>query len=371
MVIRLQDYSAGHKVVSLALTEQGAQELENRQLEYVAKQEQGYFLEPEGIRLDIPEKEQEKLAQCHDRDVFQIYRDGQMFRFYDASSADNAFMMLAHCNSNCIMCPATDAMREENDRIADEDLLELVKHIPKDANHITITGGEPFLYGEQIFELFHAFRLKGGLTNYQLLTNGRALSYQPYALRFHETAPERMVIGIPLHGYDAASHDAITRSPGGFEQTRQGIHNLLQFGHRVELRMVVSGLNAANITKIAQLIINEFPDCLRVEIMGLEMLGNAAKYQDRVWIPYREAFLASKDAVDLLIRHGIEVELYNFPLCAIDREYWHIAVKSISTYKVRFMPACDQCRVKDACGGFFAGTIRLAGKDARPVTGNA
>lgn len=93
--------------------------------------------------------------------------------------------------------------------------------------------------------------------------------------------------------------------------------------------------------------------------------------EEAVWIPYREAFLASKGAINLLVEHAIQVGLYNFPLCAIDEEYRYIAYKSITDYKVRYADACSNCAVRDACGGIFAGTIRLAGKDVAPVREDA
>ena len=239
--------------------------------------------------------------------------------------------------------------------------------MPSDARHITITGGEPFLVGNRIFEIFLAFKEKCHSTSFLLLTNGRALSYEPFIRKFHETAPSKIIIGIPLHGYDAASHDAITRSPGGFEQTIRGIKNLINFGHRVEIRMVVSKLNYQNITRICELIVDQFPDVYRVKVMGLEMLGNAAVNQKDVWIPYNEAFEASKEGIDLLIRNSIQVGLYNFPLCAVEADYHSIAAKSITGYKVRYADECEKCFIKDACGGIFAGTIRLAKYDVKPV----
>ena len=101
--------------------------------------------------------------------------------------------------------------------------------------------------------------------------------------------------------------------------------------------------------------------------MGLEMLWNAASNQNDVWIPYDQAFKASKEGIDLLIRNSIQVGLYNFPLCAVDDAYHSIASKSITGYKVRYADECEKCLIKDACGGIFAGTIRLAKYDVKPV----
>ena len=63
--------------------------------------------------------------------------------------------------------------------------------------------------------------------------------------------------------------------------------------------------------------------------MGLELMGNAAKNMKDVWLPYNVMFEKAEKAIRLLIKHGIDVQLYNFPLCSVKREYWDICSKSI------------------------------------------
>ena len=368
MIIRLNDYKLGNKVASLAMDEETFRHLALKQLNIIYLVECKLFFFPDNQWLSLTEHQATLFKQCDNYDVFQINSIGHAYKYYDNESSDNAFMLTDQCNSNCIMCPATDNMRRRKNTINVDEVLEIIRHMPSDARHITITGGEPFLVGKRFFEILLAFKEKCYHTSFLLLTNGRALSYEPYIRKFHETAPNKIIIGIPLHGYDAISHDTITRSPGGFEQTVRGIRNLLNFGHKVEIRLVVSKLNYRNITRICELIAGKFPDVYRVKVMGLEMLGNAAVNQNDVWIPYREAFSASKEGIDLLIRNSIQVGLYNFPLCAVDDEYHEIAAKSITGYKVRYADECEKCFIKDACGGIFAGTIRLAKYDVKPVT---
>jgi His-Xaa-Ser system radical SAM maturase HxsC len=368
VIVRLDNYTFGRKIASLALTEEAAHHLSCEHTPFMYLQTKTLTFFPGGETVELGEFGAKQLSQCDDYDVFQIDELGRAYQCYDNESGDNVIMLTARCNSNCIMCPAIDKLRKTDTTPTVDEYLEIIRHIPTDARHITITGGEPFLVGERIFEVFGALKDKLHQTQFLLLTNGRALSYDPFIEQFNRTIPENTIIGIPLHGYNAETHDRITRSPGGFEQTICGIKNLLRYRHSVELRMVVGRLNCDSILKIAELIASELSGVFRVEIMGLEMMGNAAIHQDQVWLPYRDAFQASKEAIDLLIHNGITVGLYNFPLCAVDREYHHIAAKSISGYKIRYAEACERCQIKDACGGIFAGTIRLAGQDVRPVS---
>ena len=367
VIIRLDNYKLGNKIASLALNEEAFQNLTQKHLNTIYLENKDLFFYPEKQILPLTEKQADMFKQCDSYDVFQINELGQAYKYYDNENGDNVYMLTEACNSNCIMCPATERMRRNKQAAAVDDILQIIRHMPSDAKHITITGGEPFLIGERIFEILAAFKEKCQRTHFLLLTNGRALSYEPFIRKFHETAPNRILVGIPLHGYNSHTHDEITRSPGGFEQTVQGIKNLLNFGHKVEIRIVVSKLNYKNITAICDLISEEFKHVHRVEIMGLEMLGNAAINQADVWIPYKEAFAASREGINTLVNNSIEVGLYNFPLCSVDENYHSLSAKSITSYKVRYADECDRCMIRDACGGIFAGTIRLAKQDIKPV----
>lgn len=367
MTIIIPEYRLGIKTVLLVLTQELADQLHNSNFNYIFPHENKLFLYPDNVEFEIGEHEVNRLKDCNEMDIFQIGMEGKMVQFLNLKSDDAVFMLTSHCNSNCIMCPATDSQRQINDGIKIEEYKEIVRYMSQYTEHITITGGEPFLVGDEIFELLNTMKQHFIDTRFLVLTNGRALAFKTYIEQFNESKPKLLMVGIPLHGYDSATHDKITRSPGGFKQTLLGIKNLLKTNNLVEIRIVVSKLNYKYITKIAQLIVNEIPDIYRVVIMGLEMLGNAAVNKEEVWIPYREAFQASKEAIDLLVGNSIAVALYNFPLCSIDKEYRLIAHKSISDYKVKYVEQCDRCKLKDACGGIFQGTMRLAGDEVIPV----
>jgi His-Xaa-Ser system radical SAM maturase HxsC len=222
--------------------------------------------------------------------------------------------------------------------------------------HVTVTGGEPFLMGREIFSLLAFLKSYFVRTSFLLLTNGRAFALPGYCEAFMENAPGGMTVGIPLHGHAASLHDGITQAPGSFEQTMLGLRKLLRQGARIELRVVVSKLNAGHIGDIAELICGELPGVACVKVIGLEMLGSAAKHEQQVWLRYSQAFQAAKKAVATLVASQIDVGLYNFPLCAVEPACWPLCEKSISDYKVRYATACDACAQKDACGGVFAGT---------------
>lgn len=309
--------------------------------------------------FNLNQEEQSVFAGYQDDDVLEINEQGVIYDRYTHGLDDCTIYISSCCNSNCIMCPISESERAHDAITPLPELLNFARYIPPAVEHVTITGGEPFLLGQDLFQLLNYLREHLPATRFQLLTNGRVFADRDYAERFAATSPRYMTLGIPIHGSDAERHDTITQSEGSFHQTVLGIRHLLRYGERIEVRFVVSRLNADDITAMAQMIIRDIPDVSSVKIMGLEMLGNAATHQDQVWIGYREAFAASEKAAVLLMQNGIDVEFYNFPLCMVDSQYWGIYRRSISEYKIRYKDECSGCIEKSNCGGFFAGTIRL------------
>lgn len=368
MLARLPEFESGRLLAAVAHTQEVADKYLKRGQRVLLLQGGEGRLIPGGFSFDLASCENpEKLAGLCDYDVVEVDEGGFIRTFYRNSTPDNAIVPTGKCNSNCLMCPSSDYARRMASVESLDYLLELVSYFPEDAPHITVTGGEPFLMGRGIFKLFECMRDHFTCTEFLTLTNGRALSLRSFRDELERTIPRGMQFGIPIHGSSAETHDAVTRATGSFEQTVAGVKGLLSRRVGVELRIVVSRLNMHDVDAIAELVTREMPGVSSVKIIGLEMLGNAWRNRERVWITYDEAFEASRNAIARLMEAGVDVRLYNFPLCAVPREYWHICAKSITDYKVRFPAECEGCAVADACCGLFAGSYRHAKSHIRPV----
>lgn len=367
MIITIPGYCLGYRIASLAKCDDVGNNLLIQKLDVLKLSENALTLMPQNTLVSDDAEVLYKFNCCDDYDVFEISEGGQAYQYYSNESEDNSFLITGKCNSNCIMCPATENMRRKGRTSSIDNLLKIVNHIPSDVMHLTITGGEPFLVGTDIFTLFEAMKNKFVYTGFLLLTNGRVFAKAEYCLRLAESLPQQTVIGIPLHGYDPQSHDTVTQTQDSFLQTTVGLKNLLALGMNIELRVVISNITAPYLEKIAKLIIHEFYGIKSVKFIGLEMLGNAAINSNIVWIPYMQAFKSARNAILLLVNRGIDVGIYNFPLCSVEKSFWPICLKSITDYKVRYSDKCNCCVVRDACGGLFAGTYRLAECDLKPV----
>ncbi|WP_051226435.1 His-Xaa-Ser system radical SAM maturase HxsC [Butyrivibrio sp. MC2013] len=282
---------------------------------------------------------------------------------------DNTLYITDKCNSNCIMCPMAEPARKNGQSTPFEILDELIEYMPCNMEHLTITGGEPFYIREKMFDILTKLKSGNKAHSYLLLSNGRIFANQNYCHMLAGSVPEDFLVGIPLHGPNPVIHDTITQTPGSFEQTTNGIKNLLSTQMMsVEIRIVVNKINAPYLLELAHFIILNFPSIHSIKFMGMEMLGNAIINSDKVWIDYKDAFLYIKPAINLLISNAIDVAIYNFPLCFVDRPYWHICMNSITKHKIKYSTFCNDCIEKKACGGMFTGTDKYLSDKVQPIT---
>ena len=265
------------------------------------------------------------------------------------------------------MCPCSEHFRQKPCDETIEHLCQIAEYIPSDTRFLTITGGEPTLLFTDMFKLLLTLREHFEGTKFFLLTNGRSFSDKVFLKGFLESMPENIRFAIPLYGFDSATHDYITQASGSFNQTVKGLKNLILANCEIEIRIVVSKLNYKHMDQLADFIVKELQGISCVHIMATEMMGAAAKNREDVWLDYAQAFDSSKYAIKTLMKNGIDVELYNFPLCKVDKGYWSLCAKSISDYKIRYGESCDLCEVKSLCGGVFRSTLLLTKMELEPI----
>lgn len=119
------------------------------------------------------------------------------------------------CNNNCVFCmePRTPDAAHVPGRVRGE----LEAHAG--AGEVMFASGEPTL--NPSFPTYLRWARELGYRRIGLTTNARRLAYEAYARRLLESGLNHLVVSV--HGPDARTHDAQTRSPGSFEQTMAGL----------------------------------------------------------------------------------------------------------------------------------------------------
>lgn len=272
---------------------------------------------------------------------------------------DVCFYITEKCNSNCIMCPMSLDSRKRGESMDDILWEQFEEHMPCEVPHITITGGEPFLFYHKLIPALEKLNRIYPETEILILTNGRVLSIpeimdclKPYITRHYRFA-------IPIHGPNKYIHDAITASSGSFLQTISALHSLCETEATIEVRIVGHQLNLQHINATYHMLSNLDARIDVINLVAMEMTGCAARNRQQLWVDYLDLCEKSEEGIRDCILHGIDAGLYNFPLCQVPQRMWSLVKHSITPSKVRFAPECENCSQKDACGGLFYSTYEL------------
>ena len=270
------------------------------------------------------------------------------------------------CNSNCIMCPMSLDARKRGNTITHSQ-WEDIENIPDDTPHITITGGEPFLEYTKLIPVLGKLNDRFPHSEKLILTNGRAFALDDVFNQIKPLLTDRYWIAIPIHASSAELHDHITQTAGSFRQSMKAIHRLADTKAKIEIRIVGHRLNAEDISRTFQTVVDNCPHVRVINLVAMEMTGCAARNRQELWVDYSEICIKAKAGIHYAAHHGINVGLYNFPLCTIPEELWPLAKMSITPYKVRFDAQCENCIEQEACGGMFYSTYELKLVQAKPI----
>lgn len=286
-------------------------------------------------------------------DVVRLREDsGLVSVLFRRGSKANTLFATERCNSLCLMC--SQPPRDDNDDWRIAELLELIPLIDRDEVQLGITGGEPTLLGTGLAEVIRAGRTWLPDTHLHVLTNGRRFADRPMAETWLDAGGDATTWAVPLYADVAAIHDTVVDAPGAFDETIRGLHEMARAGAQVEIRVVLHRLTIPRLPQLAAFIYRRLPFVAHVALMGLEPMGFAKRNRDRLWIDPADYADELAAATHYLANRGMQVSVYNLPLCTLPRSLWPFAQRSISDWKNAFAPECTGCVVKDFCAGFFA-----------------
>jgi His-Xaa-Ser system radical SAM maturase HxsC len=261
------------------------------------------------------------------------------------------------CNSNCLMCSQPPKDRDDVQALTERN-LELIGLIAPHPPYLTITGGEPTLLGDNLFELITQLKLSMPETELHILTNGRTFAWPEYARRFTEVGHPNISLGIPLYSDFAGAHDYVVQAKGAFDQTVAGLHQAARNGIRVEVRVVLHKLTIPRLTGLVEYIYRNLTFAEHVALMGLEYTGYTPRNIGELWIDPYDYQNELEEAVEYLSIRNMNVSIYNHQLCVLKPTLWSYARKSISDWKTLYLPECQTCDALPACGGLFQWAVR-------------
>jgi His-Xaa-Ser system radical SAM maturase HxsC len=316
-------------------------------------------------RVSTIQLESQDISNFSDGDCVTLSPNGTVSVVWESRSPVNGLFLTDACDQRCLMCPQPPGRHDDHTYEVATELLKLLK--PEQVETICITGGEPTTLGEKFIDIMTAIKRKFDHANVLILTNGKNFSSFQFAREFANIGLSNTTVCVSIHSDIEELNDEIAGAKGSFHKTTQGLYNLARFRQRVEIRHVISKLNAPRLEQFAHFVYRNFPFAVHTALMGMEMTGFAVTNYDRLWIDPYEYKHTLVRAVKLLHRANLAVSVYNVPLCLLEQPTWPYARQSISGWKNCYLKICDGCYAREKCCGFFSTSGDLLSTRIRPI----
>jgi len=212
------------------------------------------------------------------------------------------------CNNRCLFCAQGDR-RDACAVVPFDDLLRRLAEVRRTTSSLVLTGGEPTVHRRIVALVEAAARL--GFDPIQLQTNGRLLAY-PRVLDALVTAGLTEV-SPSLHGSSPGVHDALTRAPGSWEQSVDGIRNALASGLPVVTNSVITRDNTGDLPELVALLARL--GVRRAQLAFVHPVGTAAQEFDRVVPRLPDVSEALLRARAIAIVAGVSLVTEAVPYC--------------------------------------------------------
>lgn len=302
--------------------------------------------------------------QLSDGDVVSVAPSGFARILYRRNSPHNFILMTDQCNSFCLMCSQPPRKVDDRERIREH--LRLIDLMDPDTRELGITGGEPTLFGKDFLKLIEKCKRVLPHTVLHVLSNGRLFYYRELARALAEIGHHDLMIGIPLYSDVDSEHDYVVQAKGAFEETMLGLYNLDNYKVPIEIRVVIHQQTYRRLPQLAEFIARNLPFASHVALMGMEMFGFANRNIDELWIDPCEYQPELIEATETLFLSGMNVSLYNHQLCVLDERVWPFAIRSISDWKNIYLEECQDCAMREECGGLFHSAAKKHSAHIKP-----
>lgn len=285
------------------------------------------------------------------------------------------------CNNNCRFCITGDLKTRKY--LSTSEIMDRLDNLDIDENsYITLIGGEATIRPD-IIKLMSYISKKGGKPC--LLSNGRRFAQYDFASEILKAGLRE--VRISIYGHNAKLHDWLTRVPGSFDQTLQGVKNLVNLKEKynlplhIELKTLVCKPTASHLSKIINLFCKKIssPD-VGIGIYGMALRGNALKNINDVGIRLSEAKEYIKEALDLAISFKQNIRLTDIPLCILgDLKYLPCCPRAsfselqITEHKKRLQLepnhervkglSCKYCKINNVCPGIWIYYAKIYGTE--------
>lgn len=192
------------------------------------------------------------------------------------------FRFTYHCNIACRHCYNSSGPKLKARRIALEPMLAIIADMPEvGIGALTLTGGEPFLYIDELLRLIAAGR-EAGLGEIKILTNA-------YWAASEERA-DRMLARLADAGFMTAAQDQIKASTGSYHLEFVPFDRIVTLARRYHARFrrrlivdceLASGDSQLRADILRQVRDARIEDLIRLRFRSIESVGRGATLEQQ------------------------------------------------------------------------------------------
>ncbi|PIP82832.1 MAG: hypothetical protein CO113_10280 [Elusimicrobia bacterium CG_4_9_14_3_um_filter_62_55] len=274
------------------------------------------------------------------------------------------FAIWPDCNIGCVFCSnPVEGFRGTREKYTLEVITRKIEEYKQGhrrflkfdqvSDYFNLTGGEPTL-NPDFLKILGLIRKEFPSRLIRLLTNGRMFTYEKFCRSAFAIGGDHFETAIPVFGYDAKTHESISRAPGSFANTMDGLRHALDArsgNQKVEVRVILTRIQVKHLDGLIAMLVERFPEIDRLCFLFVEIEGFAEKYRERLTMPMSECAEHVDRCYDDLKKLK-EVRLYHFPLCTLPTRLWPFVHNTLSDIKIEENhPECGRCRYREACVG--------------------
>ncbi|MFW6014415.1 MAG: radical SAM protein, partial [Candidatus Nanoarchaeia archaeon] len=265
------------------------------------------------------------------------------------------------CNQDCVFCN-TDK-NAQNLILNEDELYEKLKNLKeRGVNYLIISGKEPTLSSSLTNYINYAKQL--GYKKVELQTNAITFS----SSKNLKIAQDITDVFISLHAHNDELSTKITKTPGSFFRTIEGIKNLQKQNVKISINLVINSENYKELLQITKFIHKLNPDML-----VFSFVAETYKTKDNPYIIPRltDTIPYIKDALKYCEKKKINYRISGrcgVPICMLEEfKEQHDEYKGPNTglnTNDKLKPnQCKKCTYYDSCSGLWQQYVSLYGSD--------
>ena len=160
------------------------------------------------------------------------------------------FELTRNCNLRCKHCYNASGVRSFSDPMTPEEWIKLSNYIVSKGGifECILSGGEPLLIGESIFDIMDILHEDG--TSFLLITNGMLLT-ENMVRKFKKY--NFMWLQVSIDGYDAETHDEFRGIKGSWDRATNGAYYVSKHGIPLTIAHSVTPKSLKDIDKMCEL----------------------------------------------------------------------------------------------------------------------